>query len=218
MHGSCFIVRYCSRFFVITAQHVTKNFEAHQIRVQYQPSESKCVPLLRHYSIQGEESDDTDQYDIFILAVDEGKLDPALFGEYQPYNLCESEAYTFFNPTSNYATRAFPTYLRQLSYEKRSVEITSLLVDAAYVGRTGTTTGMHILKINLANQIDDFDGMSGAPVFQIRHDGPKNSYVSFAGMLLRGSSVAGTIQFLEHEKIISALTKIITNDFEPSEV
>jgi len=214
--GSGFIVRYRSRLFVVTALHVTKGFEHHQVRVQYHPNMSTVIPLLRPYTIAGNDPDDTDQYDIIVLAVDEAKLDPALFGEYRPYDLLEMDALTIFNPTSSFASRGFPTCLRRLSYDERSVDFESLIVDAAYEGRAGPKE-THLLRVHRADEIESFDGMSGAPVFQVRQDEEKYSHATFAGMLLRGGATSGIVRFLEHGKIISVLTKIVTGDVEPTE-
>jgi hypothetical protein len=56
--------------------------------------------------------------------------------------------------------------------------------------------------------VDDLDGLSGAPVFQVNEAEGNYSTESIAGMILRGTRASMTAYFLEHRRIIELLTEI----------
>jgi len=214
IQGTGFIVRFRKRYFVLTARHVIKGFSFQQVRFQYHPNSSDFVPLQRPYEISGDDSDDTDQYDVIVFSVEDSALDYEKFDGYLPYDLSELDALTIFNPTASYAFRGFPTHLRTTEYEQRRVDMESILADGRY-GGPSIRREMHVLRINRAREIASFDGLSGSPIFQINHTDSRISQQAFAGMVVLGTAAAGTLEFLEHRKIIDALTKIVDGDVDP---
>lgn len=214
--GSGFIVWFRSRLFVITAQHVMRGFEPAQIRIQYHPDGTDFLPLLRPYTISGEDAEDTDQYDIVVFSCDESKLDTSCFKGYLPYNLQEEDAFTIFNPKFHFAFRGFPAALRTTYYEERRVEMMSMLANSSYIGSTEREEIHQLRIINRDREILDFNGISGSPVFQIWHENDRISNQAFAGMLIHGSVTSGIVEFLEHRKIIDVLVRIVEGDTEPS--
>lgn len=215
LNGSCFIVRFRKKLFAITAKHVTTDFKSNQIRVQYHPDSSTPIPFFQAYTIKGDDQDDTDQDDIIILSVDHGKLNELHFLDYPPLELPEIEKLEYFSTTSVFYIRGYPTHLRDICYENASVKMQSVTMDGTYIKKSAAKE-CHDLRINLAKKIDSFDGMSGGPVFQAYHYNKKYSRVGFAGMLLRGSVMSGTVRFLEHAKIVSILIKISDGDVQSS--
>ncbi|KVD82467.1 hypothetical protein WS62_22740 [Burkholderia sp. ABCPW 14] len=101
--------------------------------------------------------------------------------------------------------------MRETEYELRRIKMQSMLGDAKYERRSSRNQ-MHVIRVNRVAEIGDFDGLSGSPVFQINHIDGRYSSEAFAGMVLRGTATAGTLEFLEHGKVISVLTKIVDGD------
>ena len=194
--GSAFVVRYRGRLFVVTAAHVLKGFALNQIRVHYRPDSPTFLPLLRPYNVLGEDTEDTEQYDIMVLAVDDTQVVDSLFGEYKPCEVSPMDALVLMGFDSSYAFRGFLTRLRNVDYENKKAEMASVTGDGAYLGRTARRE-VHQLRVKRASECMDLDGLSGSPIFQIRHQDGKYSSQSFAGMILRGTAEAGTIYFLE---------------------
>ncbi|AOJ57286.1 hypothetical protein AQ477_12815 [Burkholderia thailandensis] len=155
---------------------------------------------------------DTDQYDLVIFEADKSKLDASLFSGFPPYELPELEAPPIFDKAAIFVVQGYPTHLRRLECETELEEIISspMLVDAEYV-EPCLSHRVHVLRVNCAPQIKSFDGLSGAPVFQLLQDYPRLSKVWFAGMALRAGS-SGELRFLEREWILRALRRIVTKD------
>jgi hypothetical protein len=145
------------------------------------------------------------------------KLDVSLFSDYPPYELPESEAPPVFDKTAIFAAQGYPSHLHSIECETELESIISspMLVDAEYLGPC-VSDRVHVLRVHHARQIESFDGMSGAPVFQLLQNYPSLSKVWFAGMALRAGSSAGELRFLERERISGALTRIINKDVIPA--
>lgn len=205
--GTGFLVSFRSKLYVVTAAHVLRDFSIEQIRVQYHPNSSDFIPLSRPYTISGDDADDTDQYDVLVLACDTAKVDFSRFEKWQPYTLRELDALIGFDPQSEFAFRGFPSHFRDVEYERRLASMHSTLGQACYLGPTGRAE-THRLRVHRVEEFGSFDGLSGAPVFQVWHHDEKHSSEAFAGMLLRGTTEAGTVEMLEHRKVIDVLTSV----------
>jgi len=207
VNGTAFILRFRGRHFIVSAAHLLRGFEVDQVRFQYHPSASDFVVWNAVHRLRGLDQDDTNQYDLVVFAVDEAILDCAMFNGYEPYDLQAFDALTIYSTSSNYAFRGFPTHLRTPDYELRHIETQSVVGDGRYEGPTSRKS-LHRLRVSLPSDIGDFDGLSGSPLFQINHDGSRYSNVAFAGMAVLGTATAGTLEFLEHRRIIEVLTLI----------
>lgn len=80
--GTAFIVRFRGRHFIVSAAHLLRNFEAHQVRFQYHPSVGDFVPWRSWYCLDGTDRDDPDQYD---LVVSEDRGGPVI--DFPPYTI-----------------------------------------------------------------------------------------------------------------------------------
>src|SRR3954469_520006 len=121
--GTCFIVNFRDRHFVVTAKHVLNlgNFELGQFRVQYRPDLNQFLPLsavLYDDPVEGES--DTDQFDVAVFRVDEATLQVDLFGDYQPYSLRAFDRMTVFNAATAYIYKGYPISERRLDFENEN--------------------------------------------------------------------------------------------------
>ena len=64
------------------------------------------------------------------------------------------------------------------------------------------------LDLRNPRQLDDFNGMSGSPVF-CHVSAMRPSQPVLAGMLLRGTASSGRAHFLEFERILAALQSAV---------
>lgn len=215
--GSGFVVSYCGRVFAITSRHAGANFDLADTRVQYHPNLPEFIVTSHWHVIHGGDPSDTDQYDVVVHEADGARLDASLFGDYPPYSLPDLGTLPVFGEDSIFATQGYPTHLRKLEgdIECEAIISSAMLMDADYVGPC-TTAQTHKLRVHCANQIESFDGMSGAPVFQVLPDHTHDGTAWFAGMLLRGTSSSGEVQFLGCEKIINVLARIVNGDVVPA--
>lgn len=213
IRGTGFIVRFRKKYFAVTASHVTQGFDLSQVRFQYHPNSSTFIPLIQPFFIHGDDPEDTDQYDIVAFSIDDSMLDFSMLKDYPPYELLERYTITLFDRKAAYAFQGYPTEQRECQYDEKRVDMKSVLYDAVYEGAS-TSQLLHTLHVNRANEINNFDGLSGAPVFQINHTDEYMSQQAFVGMLLRGTARSGKVEFLERSRIIDVLTKIINGEID----
>src|SRR5262249_13700696 len=103
--GTCFVVNFRNRHFVVTAKHVLNlgSFELEQFRVQYRPDLNQFLPLSAVlYDDPAVGELDTDRFDVAVFRVDEPTLQVGLFGDYQPYSLRAFDRMTIFNASADY--------------------------------------------------------------------------------------------------------------------
>jgi hypothetical protein len=213
--GTGFIVNFGQRLLVVTAKHVLREkvFDIGQFRVQYRPDAQRFLPLnLLYYPTPIEGYDDTDQFDVAVLGIDQQRLEADHFGDDQPYTLPPTDGLTIFNPAAAYIYRGYPISERQFDFEnanERSARLTSVTTRARYVGATNSECVHELALLNLA-PVRSIDGMSGSPVFQVVNDPDGiHSTETFAGMLIRGAIEAGRAYFIHHRRIIFLLERVL---------
>lgn len=212
--GTGFIVSFRNRHFVVTAKHVLRlqTFQLGQFRVQYRPDLNQFLPLNAvPYDDPTTAEPDTDRFDVAVFRVDEPTLQVDLFGDYQPYILHPCDRMTIFNPAAAYIYKGYPISERRLDFENendRNALMTGVTTRATYVGSTNFE-GVRELALLDLEPVQDIDGMSGSPVFQVVND-PDGMHgnETFAGMLIRGGLAARRAYFLEHSKIVGLLERM----------
>lgn len=206
--GSSFAVKFRDRHFVVTARHVLRagGFDASQVRIQYRPNSNSFLPLEQMYWLQGEDQDDTDQFDLAIWRLNDAAVDFEAFGDYLPYNLLGIDSVTLYGGNSHYLFRGYPAIFRKVDYELRDFQLNSISGRAVYVGQGPAAFTREIALVN-DGTLASAEGLSGAPVFQVNNDGNGLSITeAFAGVLIRGNSSRAF--FLEHRQIIGVLIQI----------
>jgi hypothetical protein len=215
--GSAFVVKFRDRHFAVSAKHVLRagGFEASQVRVQYRPDSNSFLPLEQVYWLQGEDQDDTDQFDIAIWSMNEAALDLEAFGEYLPYNLLGIDSVTLYGGNSHYLFRGYPEMLRTVNFELGEFQLGSISARAMYIGPATSAFTHEIALINDGTLVSA-EGLSGAPVFQVNNneDG-LSSTEAFAGVLIRGN--ASRAYFLEHRQIVGALMQICAGNHQSAD-
>ena len=149
---------------------------------------------------------------VAVFKVDEATLQVDLFGDYQPYTLRAFDRMTVFNAAAAYIYKGYPISERRLDFDNendRNALVTGVTTRARYVGCT-TLEGVRELALLDLQPVQDIDGMSGSPVFQVINDADGiHSVESFAGMLIRGGLLAGRAFFLEHGRIVDLLERML---------
>jgi hypothetical protein len=206
--GTAFIVKFRNRHFVLTAKHVLNmgGFRPEQFRVQYRADRKGFLPLRSLYWLSGDDTEDTDQFDLAAWDVDENVLDVDLFGDDMPYELHQWDNLTIFSARSHYLYRGFPTIMRALDYDALTIHQGALSSRARYVGPTPYA---HIHEIVLVNDgtLRNVDGLSGSPIFQVNNEeGSRFSSEAFAGVMIRGNPEK--VHFLAHRRIIEILVNV----------
>jgi hypothetical protein len=209
--GTSFLVGYQGRLFAITAKHalMLRNFNVEQFRVQYRVDHPQTVPTEALYTFKTNDEGDTDQYDVAAWEVARHLVNRELFGTDRPFLLRDEDCQQGLSETSDYLYRGYPRTHRDIDFEARKYHLPSVSGAADYLGPDETIGRVHRLRFRNLDPLDDLDGLSGAPVFQVTRTRGKYSTAAFAGMLLRGTRASMSGYFLENRRIFELLSDIV---------
>jgi hypothetical protein len=110
--------------------------------------------------------------------------------------------------TAMFFTCGYPSIGSSVDYETLTIETTQVILVGSYVRKDSHSNCSHELKIHNSDQLTDFNGLSGSPVFCTSSVAGKNRHPKFCGMAIRGSAGSRSVHFLEAEAIYRALQKI----------
>lgn len=206
--GTCFIADFYGRYFVITATHTySGSHDVMQLTTQYDPQQDKMLPINRRFALIPNDEDEEELSDVTILEIDATHLDIALLKTSYQALISVDDTFTFLHPDSNYVFRGYPNNLRE--YSDKQIHTVGVIADAFLLEDTNKATGLRRLEVNNAKEISSFDGLSGAPVFQLLHENDTTTSPYFSGMLIRGGQSAGIVHFMTCKHIVRALQAIV---------
>lgn len=209
--GTSFFVSYHERLFAITAKHalMLREFNVQQFRIQYRVDNQEMVPTEALYTFRRVDEDDTDQDDVAVWEVARRLVRRELFGTDRPYFLLDDDCRAALIDTADYLYRGYPRAHREIDFEGRQYHLPSVSGAADYLGLDDTIARVHRLRFRNLDPLQDLDGLSGAPVFQVNKARGNYSSAAFAGMLLRGTRASMTGYFLENRRILELLSEIV---------
>lgn len=199
--GSSFLVANAGHHYWITARHVIENLggSAESLRIFPSDNSRMSLPFNEKYTMDLNMTEDEDYKDIFMLRVDlrdfERSGDAPLIAQDVEvgFHLAESLV-----PGNELFLIAYPSESRFIDYEKFSIKNTRSVLRAVYEG-SSVSDHCHTLRIETSVRIDDFDGLSGGPVFFLQErirEQEVEVFPLFVGLAIRGSAASSTVHFI----------------------
>lgn len=204
--GTCFLVSFGGRFWVVTAAHVLKRqgFSAEEVRVPARMDSMEMIRLDQVIEHVSRDADDTDVADVMILRVASGTPGYAIAPRIALDDINTATEWTVGDELRVFG---YSTSLENVvNHDDRTVQRERYLAGATYV-RKSSAAYVHEIEFEKVPRVETIDGMSGAPIFS-RVAGAENW--SFAGMLLRGThdtTRSRSAYFLEGKVIVGDLAK-----------
>ena len=203
--GTSFLAGYFNSIYVVTAAHVVGTYPWQRLHVY--PSDKSNVPLRleQGWTCQDEENE-PDSSDIFFArATLDGQLKPARRNS-KKINLTPTETSRWVDTRheSMFFAFGYPKVDTFADYDRGAVLSRPLVLRGTYVGNS-VAYGCHELALSNPQNIGDFDGLSGSPVFSIPSSIGLSAQPVFCGMLLRGSASSLRVHFLASEILRLAL-------------
>jgi hypothetical protein len=189
--------------FVVTARHVVRDWPLRGLRIFPSDQATQSLPLVQGYNLITNDYD-SDASDLSIIKVDLASV-PA--SDRKSSNLIRVPKvvpdWLQHAASAAYFCFGFPVGPIQNDYSVSSVSTTQYMLTGTYVG---PSVGSECYELAVRNPLglEDFNGMSGSPVFSLA-SGLRPSAPIFAGMLLRGTAKSGRVHFLDFERIFAAL-------------
>ena len=186
VHGTCFLARFESRYFAITAKHCLNGFSFESVRIRTVPGELEFLSLK---TMAVPRESDCDFSDLAFFEIRHDRLPPTILdsnnflslGDHDVRVVCEDEIL---------AVVGYPSELNTVDYENIDIRTQGFSVDGRYAGPAEENFCSKI-RFNNLSRIRDMDGLSGSPVLAFREICDAIYVHRFAGVLIRGSTASG---------------------------
>lgn len=209
--GTCFLVGYKTRFFVLTAAHLIG--DAHSGSVLISPSDGSTdwLPLSNGYRLIGHSEEDPSDYDVIAYEVFRKDL-PSRVMSKSRILLLESSDVLNWKPTSyvsQFFLFGFPRERSEVDYEAGNVINTQILLAGRYLGMTDMQHTVHGLEVANPLRLSTFAGFSGSPVLSLETRVGARAAVRFCGVAVSGTVESARVHFVESEVIADLLDTVI---------
>lgn len=210
--GTCFLLKICNKFVVVTARHIFRNSNIRDLRILLNPfagEETESHKLLAisggFYFYDGEQEDpnyDADAYDFCIINVAQEEASEDLMPFFFEYIAPRTND---FNLGSNVIVAGYPRVSQDIDYD-------SMTGDFGMVAISGSIAKLdqHCLHFELAtppNAEGDFNGFSGSPIFYQSIDGKWQ----ILGFVIRGTASSGVMHCINIRMIEAAMIRCEQN-------
>ncbi len=200
IHGTCFLTRFESRYYAITAKHCLNSFSYEAVRIRIIPGELEFLSLK---TLTLPRDAGRDFSDLAFFEIRHDRLSPTVLGSkhflcldgHDERDVCEDEIL---------AVVGHPSELNTIDYENTDIRTQGFSADGRYAG-PAEDKFCSIVRFNKLSPIKDMDGLSGSPVLAFREIKEKIYTHHFAGVLIRGSTASGTGRFINSAVVIQAL-------------
>jgi hypothetical protein len=200
IHGTCFLARFESRYYAITAKHCLNSFSYESFRIRIIPGELEFLSLK---TLTWPRDTGLDFLDLAFFEIRHDRLSPIVLASKHFLGLCDHDGRDA-HKDEILAVVGHPSELNTINYENIDVRTQGFSADGRYAGPAEDKFCSKI-RFNKLSPIKDMDGLSGSPVLAFREIREKEYTHHFAGVLIRGSTASGTGRFINSSIVIQAL-------------
>jgi hypothetical protein len=204
--GSGFIVSFHGTPYFLTTAHAVGPADPRRV-VVYPAGTDPAIQVRNFWRIQPDR-DDSDSTDFIVLELEPSQVTPHVRTIGRVVNLTPETIEVWLESTqeSTFFLMGYPSALNRADYDVSKILSSQVLLRGVYV-KAWTNELCHELRVANPHKIQDFSGLSGAPVFSCLN-GPVPQPVRFCGMALRGTPSSGTVHFLAGSQLLKALERI----------
>lgn len=210
--GSSILIANSNHYYWVTAEHVIKSMGGSSDSVRIFPCEASRIslPFNEQYKIENEHNENDDYKDLFVIRVD---LDEFIKNGDAPITAQDIDVGVIPAESINKAARlqviGYPAESRAVDYDDFKIKYKREIINAEYTGKSNENN-CHTLKMSDSVQINDYDGLSGSPVFYMKEtvkDGRIVIYPLLTGLLLRGSAESRVCHFVSVNVLLNIIEK-----------
>lgn len=209
--GTAFLVGFRQSLFVLTAAHVVRNCPIDKLLVFPSDKSAKPLRLNTWWPVEGN-PDDPDASDMLIIKADLESIPVSERNEGCLIHLTHPQAVEWFEArdVSQFFLCGYPLVRNGVDYFRSEINTQQFFLAGTYKGKSPPEY-CHVLNINNPLNLDDFNGLSGSPVFcQKFENGVATAPIRFCGMVLLGTAESGLVHFLDAQRLVSVLS--VAND------
>ncbi len=206
--GTAFIVGFQKSLYVIVPRHVVREWPIEKLRIYPSWNSPYSFRYLNWWFIETQIAD-PDTSDIVIIKVAFDDVPKDVKRDTQLLNLNNRENVVWYDERydSQFFLCGFPTSRSEVDYSTLEINTYQFFLEGVYNG-IGPSSWCHTIELKNPLRLDDFNGLSGSPVFSHRIANTAGTPGRFCGMVLRGTATSGFIHFLAVEMLMSALSQV----------
>jgi len=212
--GSSVLLATSKNYYWATAAHLITNMGGTSENIRIFPSDHSRQSIPFNQALRITKRDFEDYADLFVLRVDLEALansgDVPLVAQDIVHGMSLAEV---LNAGANLLIVGYPSESRSIDYEDYKIRYKRQRIFAQYVG-AGTDDYSHKLQFSDTAEFNDYDGLSGSPVFHLKeetHDGRPVILPLLAGMLLRGGGQDRWGHFISSSVLLQLIVKSETD-------
>jgi hypothetical protein len=208
--GTCFVVGYKGRLFVVTAEHLVR--ENHSTEIIVIPSErsSRSFPLANGIVVSP--FDEPGSVDVIVYPTTMAGLDRASLQQGRILVLDKPGIMEWerFASTSEFLIIGYPRDLNEYDFDSATVNTAQVVMVASFEGPSRADGYQFKLAIHLGAPLDSYAGLSGSPVLCVRHQIGNEPDVRFCGIATTGTVGARSVHFLSARAVSLVLDTAIS--------
>jgi hypothetical protein len=210
--GSAFLVGYRQGIFVLTAKHVIAGCPVSRVLVFPCEGSNTPMPFPESWHIEDSEND-SDRSDLMLMRIELSGLAPKDRARARVVDLNRQSIFDWWEArfNSTFFIFGYPALFNRVNYDTSHLESAQVFLRGNYA-EPGIVDGCHQALFANPHGLDDFNGLSGSPVFCTLNQMPGKPEASptfFCGIAIRGGASSGLIHFLGTEVIRDALDEVI---------
>ena len=211
--GTSFLIANRSYYYWITASHVLLNMGGGAESLRIFPSDNSRIslPYNQQYMVTKGTTDDEDYKDIFMLRIDLKEFDSSgdapLVAQDLEQGIMPAES---LKPDDELWIVGYPSESNFIDYDSYKINNTRSVIRAIYKDKS-ISDYCHELTIETSINLESYDGLSGSPVFYMKHVNHNGETVDsplLVGMLLRGSASSRIAHFVS-SSVISNIVNLV---------
>ena len=215
--GSSVIVANTKYYYWVTSAHVINNMGGSSDSVRIFPTDNSrvSIPFNQLYRIEAEEDISEDYKDLYVLRID---LEEFAKNGDMPLTAQDIEYGAFPPAKLNTGDRlmviCYPSESRAVDYEEYKIKYKREPLSAEYIGKSRYAEHCHTLRFSESVQLDDYDGISGSPVFymnEVMHECRSVFFPLLVGLIIRGGSNSRQAHFISVDVLVNLIQKAESN-------
>jgi len=207
--GTAFLVAFHRTLFVITARHVVHDHPVNRLRIFPSDRSIEGLRLSDWWHIE-DPKNDPDSSDILLIRADLTNVPKSIRKSNHLLHLTHPSVSEWFDDRyiSRFFLFGYPSATNEADYAHSKLKLQQFFLPGRYVGPS-IAHNCHELLIENPLNLNDFNGLSGSPVFCLRNEIAISRQPTFCGMAIRGTASSQRAHFIEASTILLALQEAI---------
>lgn len=205
--GTRFLVGYRGGHYLITTNHGLGQSDPRRLVVY--PASREPEVATRNWWRVAQDLDDPDSTDLFVLEIDPSSVNETVdrIGRAIDLSPQNTDAWKSERWESTFFVTGYPAIANNADYDRSQVKTAQVLLPGRYA-RPWKNGSCHEIICGNPQNLENFNGFSGSPVFSCLNTIAVAMPTRFCGIAIRATASSRRVHFLESSTIILALEEV----------